>query len=61
VSDDRGADPSEQGRRDAESDADAREHHHEADVPDTSDGVDVGNTEQHPLENDHDDDGKPAA
>ena len=57
MSDDRRADPSEQGRRDAESDTDAREHHHETDVPNASDGVDVGNTEQHPLENDHDDDG----
>jgi len=60
VSDDRRTDPAEQRRRDTEGHTDAREHHHEADVPDASDGVDVGHTEQHCLEHDHDDDGKPA-
>ena len=46
---DRRADPSEQRDRHPERDPDPREHHDQPDVADPTYGVDVGDTEQHPL------------
>jgi len=52
VGHDRRPDATEEHGGDAERDADPGEHHHQTDVPDAADRIDVRDAEQHPLETD---------
>jgi len=61
VGDDDRTDPPEQCDGHAECDSHAREHHHETDVADPPNGIDVGEAEQHPLQDDHCNDRQAAA